>query len=266
MSELYERKIYTLPIKYLFNTYIREYDISKCNVNVLLYKGIINKEEYTKIMNLSREYRQVHIGYILKDERINRAFEEGLTEVRKSFLEMNELNEGDILSIKNDAIFVINKIPTCTSIGNIRFLNKNTYTSFLKLANMEIYYGLDRQSNTEVIDVKGINDSKLEFHKNGILDIICNTLWYISNGDSPTAIDYISDTYKKYINKQLPIDCYRNFDNMSMYDIVVYDHRYGVHHLNNTPENLELLDISYNGNLLRELYTNVMEYSLGGRK
>ena len=70
MPELYERKNYTLPIKYLFNTYIREYDISKCNVNILLYKGIINKEEYTKIMNLSREYRQVHIGYILKDERI----------------------------------------------------------------------------------------------------------------------------------------------------------------------------------------------------
>ena len=114
--------------------------------------------------------------------------------------------------------------------------------------------------------MKGINDSKLEFHKNGILDIICNTLWYISNGDGPTAIDYISDTYKKYINKQLSIDCYRNFDNMSMYDIVMYNHRYGVHHLNNTPENLELLDISYNGNLLRELYTNVMEYSLGGRK
>lgn len=265
MPELYERKNYTLPIKYLFNTYIREYDISKCNVNILLYKGIIDENEYIKIMNLSREYRQVHIGYILKDERINKAFEEGLMEVRKSFLEMNELNEGDILSIKNDAIFVINKIPMCTTIGNIRFLNKNTYTSFLKLANMEIYYGLDKQSNTEVIDVKGINDSKLEFHKSGMLDIICNTLWYISNGDIPTVIDYIDDTYTKYISRQLSIDCYRNFDSMSMYDIVVGNHRYGLHHLNNTPENLELIDISHNGNLLRELWTNVMEYSLGGK-
>ena len=35
---LYERKNYTLPIKYIFNSYIREYDISKANINILLYK------------------------------------------------------------------------------------------------------------------------------------------------------------------------------------------------------------------------------------
>lgn len=263
--EIYERKNYTLPINYLFNTYIREYDISKCNVNILLYKGIINEEEYNKIMNLSREYRQVHIGYILKDERVNKAFEEGLVEIRKKFLEINDLREEDILSIKNDAIFVINKVPIYTTIGNIRFINKNTYTSFMKLAHMEIYYGLDKQNNSEVIDVKGINDSKLELHKNTILDIICNVLWYISNGDSRTAVDYINDVYNKYIRKELPIDYYRAFDNMSMYNIVVGDHRYGLHHLNNTKENFDLLDISYNGNLLRSLWGIVMEYSLGGK-
>lgn len=262
--ELYERKLYTMPCGWLFNSYIREYDISKANINILLYKGIISKEEYHKLCMLSRNYRQIQIGYILKDERINKLFEEGLQEARKLFITSNNLDEQDILSIKNDAIFVINKNPTYTSFDNIRFLLKNTYTSFMKIFNLEIYYGLNKQDNSEVLDIKGINDSKLDIHRNYMIDIICNALYFINIGDQKSSLEYIQDIYNKYVSKQLPIEYYRSFDNMSMYTIVINGRRYGVYHLSNTKDNYDILDISYNANLLREIYSYILNYTLGG--
>lgn len=263
---LYERKNYTLPIKYIFNSYIREYDISKANINILLYKGIITEEEYIKLSMLSRRYRQVQIGYILKDEKINNLFEDGLKEIRKNFIEMNGLEDSDILSIKNDAIYVINKIPNITRFGNVEFLLKNTYTSYMKITDLEIYYGLNKQTQSEVIDIKGINDIKLELHKNYMIQIICDSLYFISTGDNNTVLDYISDIYNKYLNKLLPIEYYRTFNSMSMYDITIGGHRYGLEYLGPTKENYDILDISYNSNIIREIYGVIYNYILGGRK
>lgn len=263
---LYERKNYTLPIKNLFNSYIREYDISKANINILLYKGIISEEEYVKLSMLSRRYRQVQIGYILKDERINTLFEDGLKEVRKNFIEMNGLGESDILSIKNDAIYVINKIPCVTKFGNVEFVLKNTYTSYMKLRDLEVYYGLNKQTESEVIDIKGINDKKLELHKDHMIQIICDSLYFISTGDNITVLDYISDIYKKYLNKSLPMEYYKTFDSMSMYNVIIGGYRYGLEHLSPTEENYGILDISYNAGIIRELYYIIYDYILGGRK
>lgn len=263
---LYERKNYTLPIKYIFNSYIREYDISKANINILLYKGIIGEEEYAKLSMLSRRYRQVQIGYILKDERINNLFEDGLKEIRRRFIEVNGLSEGDILSIKNDAIYVINKVPSVTKFDNVEFLLKNTFTSYFKLMDLEVYYGLNKQIESEVIDIKGINNSKLELHQNHMIQIICDILYFISTGDYATLLDFVSDTYKKYLNKNLPIEYYRTFNSISMYEITIGGRRYGLEYLSPSKENYDILDISYNANIIRDLYSTAYDYILGGRK
>ena len=45
MDNLYEKKNYLNPIPYLFSD-IREYDISKANINILFAKGIIDEDKY----------------------------------------------------------------------------------------------------------------------------------------------------------------------------------------------------------------------------
>lgn len=253
--ELYERKNYTMDINYLFNSYIREYDISKANINILLYKGIIDRESYNKLSLLSRMDRQVSIGYILKDESINKKFEEGLCEIRQRFMEQNSFYEEDILSIKNDAIYVINKLPMYISFGNVKFICKNTYTSFIKMNNLEIYYGLDRFNDREVIDIKGINDNKLELHKNYMLNFLCDIMYYINIGKKEELDKYIHDMYMKYISKQLPIEYYRTFDSMSMYNVTVNGFRYGLNNITSTPEYYDIVDISYNAKIFSNLYS-----------
>ena len=253
--ELYERKNYLMDVNYIFNSYIREYDIKKANINILLYKGIIGEEDYRKLSMLSRMDRQISIGYILQDEEVNKVFEDGLKEIRRKFIEYNDLNENDILSIKNDAIYVINKAAVHTKFKNVSFICKNVYTSYMKLGNLEVYYGLEQMKDKEVIDVKGINESKLIYHKDYMLNMICDVLYYINIGNKEELGKYIHDLYTQYVYKQLPIEYYRTFDSMSMYNIMVNGFRYGLNHLSPTPENYNILDISYNAKIFSTIYS-----------
>ena len=41
---IYEETNYSAGINYLTNTFIREYDISKANINVLYSKGLLDKK------------------------------------------------------------------------------------------------------------------------------------------------------------------------------------------------------------------------------
>ena len=45
-NSLINRSYYTLNIPYLISRYIREYDISKANINILLYKKYIDQDMY----------------------------------------------------------------------------------------------------------------------------------------------------------------------------------------------------------------------------
>ena len=84
-DELYRLKTYTADMDFLFSTYIREYDISKANINILLYKEMINKEEYQKLYNAPRMYRQKSIGYLLKDKQYCEDKNEAITLIQNYF-------------------------------------------------------------------------------------------------------------------------------------------------------------------------------------
>ena len=46
MNNLYQQTNYMADVDYLISTYIREYDISKANINILYKYGVINKQQY----------------------------------------------------------------------------------------------------------------------------------------------------------------------------------------------------------------------------
>ena len=69
MDNLYDKKNYLNPIPYLFSD-IREYDISKANINILFAKGIIDEDKYKYLYNLPRMDRQYTIGNMCKNKNI----------------------------------------------------------------------------------------------------------------------------------------------------------------------------------------------------
>lgn len=252
---LYKEKNYTIGLPYIFNQYIREYDMSKANISVLAEKGVITRNSYLQLYNSDKMYRQIYIGKMIKMNPQNQEIlDEGIIEYKQKFFESNGIYDNDIVSIKNDAVFVLNKAPSILNFDHvISFIYKNTYTSFMKLNKLEIYYGDTR--NSEVIDVKGIKDYDLENYHLDFLDIIINFFRFIQKDGAEYTLKYITRIIEDYVNLELPINTYRRFRSSNDYLLKGYTVAYGLPYLEDTIETKRCIDISYNFNLLRIMHT-----------
>ena len=205
----------TTDFPYIISQYIREYDISKCNINMLLLGNKIDENLYNHLYNADKFYREKYIGNMIKeDSSIYKIIKEGIIEYRNRLFKENNIQECDIVSIKNDAVFIVNKTLDKTIFDNIvEFKNKNIYTSFLKIGRLELYYNV----NSDIIDVKGINDIKLQKHNNYLLDLIKTLIYLIEINDLNTATSIINDFYFKYLNYDLDYGYFRTFNSDSIF-------------------------------------------------
>jgi len=249
-------KNYLAPIPYLISHYIYEYDISKANISVLFYKGIISREDYEYMSSLPREQRQVYVGLMQKDKEIANVISDGIAEFRYRFLTENNITDAELLSVKNDAIFLIDKIPTITVFDGIEFKRKNVYTSYFYLNKLEVYYYLNQIEDKEIIDIKGINDEKLLLHQNFFIEFLCSVFEYLQTKPIDHTIELINAFHNAYVNRQLSIEFYRELNADSCYRI---SRRDGTSYLFETinEENIKYLNISFNLNIIRELYSIV---------
>lgn len=264
---LWKEKNYTINLSYLFNQYIREYDISKANINVLYSKGIINYQVYNTLYNADRMYRQIYIGMMIKnDSTIQEILSEGIIEYKQKFFEENDINDNDIISIKNDAVFVLNKVPKILNFNNITFVHKNTYTSFMRLNELEIYYGNNMES--EIIDVKGIKDIDLELYHMDFLDIIINFIRYIQKEGAEIALQYINSIIHDYVDLKMPINVYRRFRSSNDYVLNSIVDAYGLYYLEDNMRNKKSINTLYNFNILRimHMYASQVLYEEKMRK
>lgn len=264
---LFKEKYYTINLGFLFNNYIREYDISKANINVLFAKGVINQELYMKLYNGDRMYRQVYIGKMIQNnEKIQEVLNEGLIEYKQKFFEANGINDSDIISIKNDAVFILNKTPSVLTFDNITFVLRNTYTSFMKINELEFYYGADM--NNEVIDIKGIKDKDLEMYHTDFLNIVIDFFRHVQMNGPEITLQYITSVINSYVNLELPINTYRRFNSSNEYSLSGLTTAYGISQLLDTYQNRRSIDISYNLNILRvmHMYASQLLYEEKTRK
>ena len=249
----YKMKNYTLDIKYLTNRFIYEYDISKANLNILYHEGVVSKKDYDLIMQFGRGQREIYFGNLQRNNKeISEILANGIAKARKAFIEANNLNDMNILSVKNDAIFVIDNKPRVTKFDNIEFKLKNTYTSYFNINKLEIYYYLDLVSNEENLDVKGISDERLALHAGFFLNILCEVFEAIQTNSVEHCIRLINDIYIKYINKQLPYGYYREFNSDSLFRITFPNNMECLTTIMN-PENFKYINMMNNLRIIMEL-------------
>lgn len=215
--DLWQKVNYTADISYLSNVLIYEYDISKCNINILFLKGIINKDIYDSLYNSPRMVRQKYIGNLSKDKNVSAALKDGIVEAKKQFFEANDIRDMDVLSIKNDAVFIINRQIKHTSFGLINFAMKNVYTAFYKLNNVELYYYYNNMSKEERIDVKGISDTNVKKHDGFFLQLLKDVLYSIQVNGPEISMRMLKDIYMEYISLNFSVEHYRAFNIESMY-------------------------------------------------
>lgn len=255
MSELWGQVNYTADIDYLIGSFIREYDISKANINILLWKGLISIEQYNFLYNADRMTRQVTIGKMrAANPALGEALDAGVIEVKKLFFEANNIQDYEVLAIKNDAIYLINKIPTVTKFDNVEFTCRNIYSSYLRIFKIQYLYYFDPMTRKEVLDIKGIGEQQIALHQNYFYEFLLEVL-NVSTVDSIENVLWLIQAFTgKYVSFNLDIGYYREFNPASQYRI-----QGGLHYMDILADHLPekdkvCLNISYNHNILRELY------------
>ena len=251
-SELWNNINYLANISYVNNAYIYELDISKANINVLKSKGILDDNTYNFLYGLEHDMRYRYIGKMIqKDPSIQKILTDGIIEAKHWLFSANNLQDYEILSIKNDAVFIIGREPMKRDFGLIKFIVKGVFTGFYRIGKyLEFYYFYDTYSKDERIIIKGIDDDTwLSSHNNYMINLFKDIFYTLQCRCIEEAIKKLKIFYHNYINLELPVGFYREFDVNSNFKFK--DFPYVINDI--TDEYKPYLDITCNISLIIEL-------------
>lgn len=257
MNNLWEKTNYKSNISYLIDIPIREYDISKANINVLRDKNILSEDLYQYLLQCPKIQREITIGKMQgKDPNITIALKEGIANARRIFMDANNIDPSEVLSITNDSITVIgNKVINTTNITDrVRFRLSGDYRSFYRINRLFMYYNYDVVSKTEVLDIKGLGDIAISLHHDYMLEFLTELFYTAQIEGVEAAIKLLAIVYKEYINKSLKTEYYRELNEFSRFKLISTFSKFGTLYLDYASEyEKKYLDISYNEQVLREL-------------
>lgn len=250
-SLLYENMNYLSTYPFVINNYIREYDLSAANINALYTNGYFDKSTYNLFKSYDKKKREVEIGLLIKrDSRVYEIISSGIINAKKLLFESNNIQDNEVLTIKNDAVFIISKELVNTVFGNYEFKCKNLYNTYLRILDLEIYYRDSLNSDDIFFDIKGISDDKLYLHT-AMVSLISEVCYRVQRYDKSDNIRFIMNIYENFLHRRLPIEYYRNLDSFSKYTII---NNIGIYSLDNISNDMiNIISIDRNLSILREL-------------
>lgn len=212
-----EKSNYTTKnVLYLFNHVIYEYDIHSADVNICKRYNLLPEDKIKKLESMDKKRRVVAVGKLQRDKDFRDSLLSGFCRIRREFYDSNDLEKEDIISVKKDAIFTTKKCKKL-HFGNLEFVPKNIYTSFIQFGGLEVYFHGDD------VDVKGIDDRVLKKHENGILKVIITFFRKMETSSKSEVLSYMNRIVSRYKRRELPLDYYRRFNRDSKYHVVYSD-------------------------------------------
>lgn len=266
MTNIWEKTLYKSNIQCLIDTPIFEYDISKTNINVLRDKNIISENQYNYLYNIPKIERNIIVGVMRgKDPSITQILNQSIMEARRFFIIENNISDSEVLSIRNDSITIIGREARNLNVTErVKFRLTGHYNSFYSLPNMrikssssliELFYLYDPVKNIEVLDTKGLGESD-KYHREYLLDFLSELFYTIQVVSMSDAMNLLSIVYKKYINLDMDLGFYREFNTQSLFKL---NSKYSLINSLYTEVVTDAdkyngnIDISYNENVLRYL-------------
>ncbi|ALN97974.1 hypothetical protein Bp8pS_295 [Bacillus phage vB_BpuM-BpSp] len=199
---LYEKHNYTNKnILYLKNNIVYEYDMVNAGINILFHNNVLNKQQVDRLNNMEKLEKNITVGkFLKKNKSINDGLIKEFINIRKHLFELNNIENKDVLSIKKDAIFLINKELEHLELNeNYKFQEKNKYTAFIQINNKEFFY----DPKKEEFDIKGFSKNIKDHHVNFLFKELREIMLLDMNNNSREVFERLLTLKYEFLEKQL---------------------------------------------------------------
>ena len=209
-------------LSYIKNVSIVEYDIKSAGFSVIKEKKLLPEKVIKKLEGMNKEDRNILIGKYQKNiPTLSKEIVDTLSEVRQAFVQYNDIKPEEILSIKKDAIFLINKKPTYLKFGeNFVFRPKDSFTSYIYLNDLEVFYSsIDKK--LVVKNFKSMRNAVIEYgesaedfdpNKEPLFLDIKRFLALSEKSNKDVLFEALKNYRSLYLNRELPKETYRDVE------------------------------------------------------
>lgn len=218
-SDLYKKVNYLSPLKTVQNK-IYEYDIHAANLTMLRESKKINKNTLDVLSRMDKGPREIAVGKMIRaNKQFGVIIKRGILRARERLFRENLIQDYEVLSIKNDAVFVIGRKLKHTKFGEVEFKLKNQYTLYQNIEKIEFYY--DRRHKR--VDIKGVKDDIVNHpdHQNGMMEFFRTVFGYVILDQRNDLREYILDFVHQYKAKTLPYQYYRELNSSNCYRTII---------------------------------------------
>lgn len=197
-------------IVYLKNATITEYDLRSGGLSVIKQNRLLDQKYIDQLDAMDKTKKNIAIGKLqLRVKSLAKSMVDGFGDARQLFADRNDLTEADVLSVKKDAIFVINKRISSTKVSEfLEFRPKNTYTSYMLIGTREAYLS----STDNSITIKGVSDAVREKQAGFLFKDAARFMRQSERIDRSLLYENLRKYRSEYLNRKLPIETYRNID------------------------------------------------------
>ena len=220
-SNLFEKTSYCAPIDYCINR-IYEYDIKMANISMLRQRKYFPEDVLDKLAAQPKFEREKAIGMMIRSQKeikgtskIEKIIKKGIFRSKERLFRENGIQDSDVLSIKNDAVFIIGRKLRKTTFGDVEFVLKNSFSAYHMINRIEFYY--DRSNKSFV--VKGIADEIIDEpdHQKGMLQFLNKVISYLIYDRKDDLRKYLIQFSDQYKSRKLPHQYYRELNHENIY-------------------------------------------------
>jgi len=216
-SELYKKTNYTSSVDRVQNR-IYEYDLHSANVSALRATGKFDERMLDILENSEKQVREEAVGKMIRRDKTKTIYgyiSRGIQRAKEQLFRFNGIKDDEVLTIKNDAVFVIGRKLQHTTFGPYEFRLKNVYAGYIRIDKIEIYYDKKHKS----ITIKGVSDMVVEHpdHQSGMLCFFLQVFRYLDLDQVQDLRDYLIRFARDYKALKLPHQYYRELNSNNIY-------------------------------------------------
>lgn len=203
---MHEKQLWTNDnIQFMFHENIMEYDMVAASLSVSKRFQLLDDALIEQLKLLPKKERTTRVGLLQRDDKIySEKLLQGIRNIRKTFLEINGLDETNVLSLHSDAVLFSSKKKIIANADGVEFKKKGTWTSYIRYNNIEMFYMDDK------ITFKGVNKNLLHEHTMGLIVYLRKIFGMIENYDD-SIFKYLSKFQSQYLQDKLPEHYYLPF-------------------------------------------------------